>query len=673
MLESLRELRGALQARGGDLVLARGAPERELPALAQAHGAQAVYFASDVSPFALARDRRVEEALRAAGVEPRRTPGNFVADIGKPKPYVVFTPFWRAWRELAAARRCTARRARSRSRPACGRPDSGLRRSASGEVPSRLPGGERPAASACTPGSPTRTTARPARGRYVDAVPVSAFRLRQRPRARAARSTRRAPTSASSHGATSTPTCCCTTRQRAGTRSAGARRDRMGRRRRGVRRRGPRAARAIPSSTRACASSRDRLDAQPRAADRGSFLVKDLHIDWRRGEAHFMRLLLDGDRAEQRQLAVDRVRRGRSRAREPPALQPRPAAAPPRPGRRPTCAAGCRSCATYRSRSSPAPGRRATTRVRSSTTRSSAERTLRGLPRRRARKLTGTWAASRSSRAGRSRSRPRRASSPGWPPGQGQVDDDEVRLRFLVDDWSGPAHVVLRRTAAPCSDGRGRQRGARGRAGRADRLARPRRHGLRRRRRARPGRGRLQRGAAICARCSSTRPTRPPRGRCISARTRHAQAVKLRDALSVDGIFPAPRPCWSCVSWTVCPPSRSRACTASPRPRSMAGSTASRCSRRLERGLHASAGAPGHRPVLRRADPAPRGRDDRRRWPTTSRASTRRSSAATAARSRPSPTAGGPSAPGSRCWCGQAHDRSSTSSATSRPASRRCT
>ena len=28
-----------------------------------------------------------------------------------------------------------------------------------------------------------------------------------------------------------------------------------------------------------------------------SFLTKDLHIDWRRGEAHFMRLLADGDEA----------------------------------------------------------------------------------------------------------------------------------------------------------------------------------------------------------------------------------------------------------------------------------------------------------------------------------------------------------------------------------------
>jgi deoxyribodipyrimidine photo-lyase len=29
----------------------------------------------------------------------------------------------------------------------------------------------------------------------------------------------------------------------------------------------------------------------------GSFLTKDLHIDWRRGEAHFMALLTDGDEA----------------------------------------------------------------------------------------------------------------------------------------------------------------------------------------------------------------------------------------------------------------------------------------------------------------------------------------------------------------------------------------
>jgi deoxyribodipyrimidine photo-lyase len=100
LLESLRELREALRARGGDLVIRHGAPERELPALARETGARAVRFAADVSPFATARDRRVEEALRAGGVEVVRHPGTFVADVAEPKPYSVFTPFWRVWREL---------------------------------------------------------------------------------------------------------------------------------------------------------------------------------------------------------------------------------------------------------------------------------------------------------------------------------------------------------------------------------------------------------------------------------------------------------------------------------------------------------------------------------------------------------------------------------------------
>jgi deoxyribodipyrimidine photo-lyase len=105
LFESLRELRTTLRERGADLLLRRGPPERELPALARETDADALHFASDVSPFAMARDRRAEEALRRAGVEPVRHPGNFVADIGVPrtsvgKPYAVFSPFWRAWREL---------------------------------------------------------------------------------------------------------------------------------------------------------------------------------------------------------------------------------------------------------------------------------------------------------------------------------------------------------------------------------------------------------------------------------------------------------------------------------------------------------------------------------------------------------------------------------------------
>ena len=105
LLESLEELRGALRERGGDLIVRYGRPEEVLPRLARETGASEVFFASDVSPFARARDARVEDALQAAGVAPRRTPGNFAADIGKPRtadgrPFSVFSPFWRAWAKL---------------------------------------------------------------------------------------------------------------------------------------------------------------------------------------------------------------------------------------------------------------------------------------------------------------------------------------------------------------------------------------------------------------------------------------------------------------------------------------------------------------------------------------------------------------------------------------------
>jgi deoxyribodipyrimidine photo-lyase len=105
LLGCLRELDAALRERGGGLVVRCGAPERELPALAVETGARAVHWASDATPYALARDRRVRAALAAGGVEAAPGPGNFVADVGRPrtqggKPFTVFTPFHRAWVKL---------------------------------------------------------------------------------------------------------------------------------------------------------------------------------------------------------------------------------------------------------------------------------------------------------------------------------------------------------------------------------------------------------------------------------------------------------------------------------------------------------------------------------------------------------------------------------------------
>jgi deoxyribodipyrimidine photo-lyase len=103
---SLEELRDALRERGGDLVLRHGAPERELVALARQTGATTLHHARDVSPFATARDARVAAALEEAGVRVVVHPGTFVVDdVAEPRtqagrPYSVFSPFHRAWEEL---------------------------------------------------------------------------------------------------------------------------------------------------------------------------------------------------------------------------------------------------------------------------------------------------------------------------------------------------------------------------------------------------------------------------------------------------------------------------------------------------------------------------------------------------------------------------------------------
>jgi deoxyribodipyrimidine photo-lyase len=105
MLGCLRSLDEDLRRCGSALVVRHGSPERELATLAAQTGARAVFWTSDVSPYARARDRRVSDALREHGVAARPHRGNYVADISRPRtgagePYRVFSPFFRAWREL---------------------------------------------------------------------------------------------------------------------------------------------------------------------------------------------------------------------------------------------------------------------------------------------------------------------------------------------------------------------------------------------------------------------------------------------------------------------------------------------------------------------------------------------------------------------------------------------
>ena len=117
-----------------------GDPRAEIPRIAGELGAEAVLWTSDVSPYARRRDRAVTEALRARA---RPQPGNYVADVsrirtGEGNPYTVFSPFHRSW--LRSERRPVARAPRAIAVPprlAAGRLPAGTHDGVAGEAAAR--------------------------------------------------------------------------------------------------------------------------------------------------------------------------------------------------------------------------------------------------------------------------------------------------------------------------------------------------------------------------------------------------------------------------------------------------------------------------------------------------------------------------------------------------------
>ncbi len=100
MLESLEDLKEGLD---GNLVIRHGEPERELIDLAGEIGAGEVHFTADSGPFARRRMERVWRVLQKGGVEPHAHPGLHAVDdltrlrTKNGKPYTVFSPFHRNW------------------------------------------------------------------------------------------------------------------------------------------------------------------------------------------------------------------------------------------------------------------------------------------------------------------------------------------------------------------------------------------------------------------------------------------------------------------------------------------------------------------------------------------------------------------------------------------------
>lgn len=109
---SLQALAAGIGERGGTLHVLAGNPDRLLPRLASAIGAEAVHVSAMQEPGADARDAALAAMLARDGVAMRRAGGRLLTDPDLVRtryeaPYRVFTPFFRAalptWRHRSRA------------------------------------------------------------------------------------------------------------------------------------------------------------------------------------------------------------------------------------------------------------------------------------------------------------------------------------------------------------------------------------------------------------------------------------------------------------------------------------------------------------------------------------------------------------------------------------------
>lgn len=100
-------LRALDEAMGGRLVVRHGDPAEVIPTLVRQIDADMVFNTEETSPYGVRRDQRVEDALgdvpmSRVGTPYLVAPGTVRNKSGE--PYRVFTPFSRAWRDLARDR-----------------------------------------------------------------------------------------------------------------------------------------------------------------------------------------------------------------------------------------------------------------------------------------------------------------------------------------------------------------------------------------------------------------------------------------------------------------------------------------------------------------------------------------------------------------------------------------
>jgi deoxyribodipyrimidine photo-lyase len=106
LLESLEDLRNSLRAIGGELCMREGKPQTVLAQLAAEADADAVYYSQDYTGYAVRRDAAVRDSLAEHDVTMRGFAGRMLLDEAidvrakNGNIFKVFTPFWKQWSQL---------------------------------------------------------------------------------------------------------------------------------------------------------------------------------------------------------------------------------------------------------------------------------------------------------------------------------------------------------------------------------------------------------------------------------------------------------------------------------------------------------------------------------------------------------------------------------------------
>lgn len=106
LLECVDDLRHSLRKCGADLIVRHGDAAAELQRVCSEISADAIYYTADYTPYAVRREQMVQQTFAATNVAVCSFPGRLIVDnIDKITTkagtrHKVFTPFWRTWRQV---------------------------------------------------------------------------------------------------------------------------------------------------------------------------------------------------------------------------------------------------------------------------------------------------------------------------------------------------------------------------------------------------------------------------------------------------------------------------------------------------------------------------------------------------------------------------------------------